>query len=144
MGQGLLIIGVLRSHSVRHIWTSNPPDTQTSTMTTHNTHKRQTFMHPVGFHAAIPAYEQPHTHALHRAATANSFIQFSETFYFALLFTLLSTLLYFPYVRTYLLIYSLTHSLPPSLTHSFSHSLTHSLTHSLNYSLHGAESFLRS
>ena len=81
VGQGLLIIGVLRSRSVRHIWTSNPPDAETSTMTTHNTHKRQTFMHLVGFHAAFPANERPHTHALDSAATGNGFIQFSETYF---------------------------------------------------------------
>jgi hypothetical protein len=38
-------------------------------LTTHNTHKRQTFMPPVGFEPKIPASERPQTHALDRAAT---------------------------------------------------------------------------
>ena len=32
-------------------------------LTTHNTHKRQTSKHPAGFEPAIPASEQPQTHA---------------------------------------------------------------------------------
>jgi len=38
-------------------------------LTTHNTHKRQTFMPSAGFEPAIPASQRPHTHALDRAAT---------------------------------------------------------------------------
>jgi hypothetical protein len=38
-------------------------------LTTHNTHKRQTSMPPVGFEPAIPASERPQTHILDRAAT---------------------------------------------------------------------------
>jgi hypothetical protein len=38
-------------------------------LTTHNTHKKQTSMPPVGFEPAIPASERPQTHALDRAAT---------------------------------------------------------------------------
>ena len=38
-------------------------------LTTHNTHKRQTSMPPAGFEPAIPAREQPQTHALDRAVT---------------------------------------------------------------------------
>ena len=38
-------------------------------LTKHNTHNRQTSMLPVGFEPAIPASEQPQTHALNRAAT---------------------------------------------------------------------------
>ena len=38
-------------------------------LTTHNTHKRQTSMPPVGFEPSIPAYERPQTHATDRAAT---------------------------------------------------------------------------
>ena len=37
--------------------------------TTHKTHKRLTPMSPPGFETAIPASEQPQTHALYRAAT---------------------------------------------------------------------------
>ena len=38
-------------------------------LTTHNNHQRQTFMSPVGFEPAVPAYERPQTHALDSAAT---------------------------------------------------------------------------
>jgi len=38
-------------------------------LTTHNIHKKQTSMPPVGFEPAIPASERPQTHALDRAAT---------------------------------------------------------------------------
>ena len=38
-------------------------------MTTHNTHNRQTPMHPVGFETKISAGERPKTYALDRAAT---------------------------------------------------------------------------
>jgi hypothetical protein len=38
-------------------------------ITTHNTHKRQTSMSPVGFEPAIPASARPQTHALDHAAT---------------------------------------------------------------------------
>ena len=37
--------------------------------TTHSTRKRLTPMSPPGFEAAIPASEQPQTHALDRVAT---------------------------------------------------------------------------
>jgi hypothetical protein len=36
-------------------------------LTTHNTHKRQTSMHPAGLEPTIPASELPQTHALERA-----------------------------------------------------------------------------
>jgi hypothetical protein len=38
-------------------------------LTTHNTHKRQTFMYPVGFEPAIPSSEWTQTYALGHAAT---------------------------------------------------------------------------
>jgi hypothetical protein len=38
-------------------------------LTTHNTHKRQTYMAPAGFEAAIPTSGRLQTHALDRAAT---------------------------------------------------------------------------
>ena len=37
-------------------------------MTTHNSQKRQTFMHPAGFEPAIPASERLETYAFVRAA----------------------------------------------------------------------------
>jgi hypothetical protein len=37
-------------------------------LTTHNTHKRQTYILPVGFEHSIPASERLHTHALDQAA----------------------------------------------------------------------------
>ena len=39
------------------------------TLTTHNTHMRQTSMPPAGFEPAVPASERPLTHALDRTAT---------------------------------------------------------------------------
>jgi hypothetical protein len=38
-------------------------------LTTHNTHKRKTFMPSAGFEPTIPARERPQTHALDTAAT---------------------------------------------------------------------------
>ena len=38
-------------------------------LTTHNTHKRYTSMHPAEFEPAIPVSERPQTHALDRPAT---------------------------------------------------------------------------
>ena len=38
-------------------------------LTTHNTHKRQASMPPVGFEPSIPASEWPQTHALDSLAT---------------------------------------------------------------------------
>jgi hypothetical protein len=74
LGQGLFIIEASRSHSdtphsVGFLWTRDRPDAETSTCTTHDTHKRQTSMPPTGFEPAIPASERPQTHALDRAAT---------------------------------------------------------------------------
>ena len=42
---------------------------ETSNLTTHNTHNRQTSTPPVGFEPTISAGEQPQTYALDRAAT---------------------------------------------------------------------------
>jgi hypothetical protein len=42
-------------------------------LTTHNTHKIQTSMPPVGFELTISAGERPQTHALVRAATGTGF-----------------------------------------------------------------------
>ena len=57
------------SHSVGLLWTSDQPDAQTSTGTTHNTHDRQTSMPTEEFESTIPASEQPQTHALGRATS---------------------------------------------------------------------------
>jgi len=38
-------------------------------LTTHNTHKRQTSIPPVGFKPTIPVSERPQNHSLDRAAT---------------------------------------------------------------------------
>jgi len=38
-------------------------------LTTHNTNKRETSMHPAGLETAIPVSERPKTHALESAAT---------------------------------------------------------------------------
>jgi hypothetical protein len=67
--QGLLMVEASRSHadtphSVGLLWTSDQPDEETSTYTTHNTHNRQTSMYPAGFEPTIPVSERPQTHAL--------------------------------------------------------------------------------
>jgi hypothetical protein len=74
VGLGLLIVEASRSHSdTQHSvglpWTSDPPLRRDLYLTTHNTHKRQTSMPPVGFEPTIPASERPQTHALDRAAS---------------------------------------------------------------------------
>jgi hypothetical protein len=69
VGQGLLKIEASQSHSdtshsVGLLWTSDQPNAETSTCTSHNIHKRQTSMPGGGFEPAIPAGKQPQTHAL--------------------------------------------------------------------------------
>jgi len=44
-------------------------------LTTHNTHKRQTSMPPVGFEPTISAGERPQTYSLDRAATGTGSLQ---------------------------------------------------------------------
>ena len=56
-------------HSVGLLWTSDRPEAETSTCTTHNTRKRQTTVPPAGFESTIPASERPQTHALDRPAS---------------------------------------------------------------------------
>jgi hypothetical protein len=70
VGQGLLIIEVLRSHSIIYTTLGRTPLDERSArrrdpyLTTHNIHKRQTFMTPAGFEPTIPESEWPKTHAL--------------------------------------------------------------------------------
>ena len=79
MGQGLLIIEVLPSHSVIHTTLGNSPLDEESArrrdfyLTTYKTQKRH-HCPPVGFEPAIPASERWQTHALDRAATGIDFI----------------------------------------------------------------------
>ena len=40
-------------------WTSDQPDAETSTYTTHNIHKRKTSLTSAGFEPAVPATERP-------------------------------------------------------------------------------------
>jgi hypothetical protein len=54
------------THSIRHTTLGRIP--LNLYLITHNTHKRQTFMPPVGFEPAIPASERPQTHVLDRNA----------------------------------------------------------------------------
>jgi len=58
-------------HSVEFLWTSDQPDAETSYLSAHNIHERQTFITPAGFEPTIPASERPQTHGLDRAATAH-------------------------------------------------------------------------
>jgi hypothetical protein len=57
------------THSERHPWMIDRPVAETSVCTTHNTHKRQTFIPPTRFETAIPASERLQTHGLDRADT---------------------------------------------------------------------------
>ena len=73
VGQGLLINEDLWHTTLGRI----PLDERSARrrdlyLTTHNTHKRQTSMPPVGFEPTIPASEKPHSDALDRAATGTA------------------------------------------------------------------------
>jgi len=65
-----LIVYVSRSHT--HIqthpagllWTSDQPDAETATYTTHNNQKRRTSTQSARFEHAIPAVERLHTYTL--------------------------------------------------------------------------------
>jgi hypothetical protein len=75
VGQGLLIIEALRSHSGRHTTLGRTPLDEWSARRIalyrkiHNIRKRQTCMPPAGFEPAIPASKRPQTHTLDRATT---------------------------------------------------------------------------
>jgi hypothetical protein len=75
VGQGCLIVEASPSHWIGHAtlgrtsldeWSARRRDLY---LTTHNTHKRQTSMPPVGFEPTIPASERPQTHILDREVT---------------------------------------------------------------------------
>jgi len=67
VGQGLLTIQALQSHSVRHATLGRTPLDECSDrhkdvyLTTHNTYNKQTSISLVGFEPAILASEQPQT-----------------------------------------------------------------------------------
>ena len=72
-----------RSHSRHTTLRSAPLDEWSAQcrdlyLTTHNTHKRQTSMPPVGFETAIPVSERPKSHALDRAATVTDLSKFCK------------------------------------------------------------------
>jgi hypothetical protein len=74
VGQGLLIVDASRSHSdiphsVGLLWTSDQPDTETSTWQHTTFNKRQTSVPSAGIESKIPGIERPQTYALDRAAT---------------------------------------------------------------------------
>ena len=50
-------------------------------LTTHNTHNRQTFMHPVAFEPTISVSERPQTYSLDRAATGTGNLRYSVILY---------------------------------------------------------------
>jgi hypothetical protein len=77
VSQGIFIIEVSRSHSDTPHLDECSAQRRGLYLTTHNTHKRKTSMHPAAFEPTIPASERPQTHALDRAATgiaSNSYI----------------------------------------------------------------------
>jgi hypothetical protein len=76
MGLGLLVSSRFHAHThLRHTTLGRTPLDEGPTrrrdlyLTSHNTHKRQTSMPPVGFEPTILVSELPKTHALDRAAT---------------------------------------------------------------------------
>ena len=76
VGQGLVIIEAVRSHSdapqsLGLLWRHDQPDAETSTwQDTTLTTDRHPYPPPAaGFEPAIPRTERPQTHALDRAAT---------------------------------------------------------------------------
>jgi hypothetical protein len=72
MGLGLLVSSRFHDHThLRHTTVGRTPldEDQLVVETTHNTHKRQTSMPPMGFEPTIPVSERPKTHALDRTAT---------------------------------------------------------------------------
>jgi hypothetical protein len=78
--QGFLIIKTPFTITFRHTTRGRTPLDKRSArlrdlyLTTHNTHKRQSYMPPVGFKPTIPASEQFQTCALERAATGIGFV----------------------------------------------------------------------
>ena len=68
------------SNSAGFVWTSDQPDTVTSTQDTRHSnlnarHTHEKDLHaPTGFEPAIPASERSKTHALDRAATRTGFL----------------------------------------------------------------------
>ena len=76
MGLGLLVPLRFHGHTyLRHTTVGRTPLDEGPVrrrdlyLTTHNTHKRQTYMPPVGFEPTILVSELPKTHALDRTAT---------------------------------------------------------------------------
>ena len=59
----------IQTHSVGLPWTCDQPEARGLYPITHNIHKKRISVAPAGFEPAIPASEQPQTHALDRAAT---------------------------------------------------------------------------
>jgi len=74
VGHGLLILEVSRSHTTtdtvgRTLLDESSARRRDLSLTTHNTHNRQTSTPPVGIGPTISAGERPQTCALERAAT---------------------------------------------------------------------------
>jgi len=74
---------LLRSdtHTYTHTLGRTPLDERSARrrdlyLTTNNSHKRQIYMPSPGFEPAIPASDRPQTHALDRAATGTSCLNF--------------------------------------------------------------------
>jgi hypothetical protein len=75
MGLGLLVSSRFHDHTFRHTTLGRTPLDEGPArrrdlyLTSHNTHKRQTYMPPVGFEPTILVSERPKTHASDRTAT---------------------------------------------------------------------------
>jgi hypothetical protein len=65
----------------RLLWTSDEPNAETSTWTTHTTHNRQSSMPPAEFEPTIPASGRAQIHALDRAATGIGTWQYIFSFH---------------------------------------------------------------
>jgi len=60
---------VIYKRSVGLLWKRDQPFAETSTYTSHNILKNQTFMSRAGFEPVIPTVDRPQTYTLDRAAT---------------------------------------------------------------------------
>jgi len=75
-----------RSHSldtpqsVGLLWTTHQPNTETSCLTTHNNHNRQTSLPPAGFKPTIPKSDPPpQVHVLDHVTTGIGFNNYLHT-----------------------------------------------------------------
>ena len=114
LGQDLLLITeASRSHSDTHTHTNTRHDSSRWVngqsqkplyLTTHNTHREETFMFPAGFEHIIPAWELPQTHALDYAATGDQLKELNVINLVNLLIIFVNILIALPFWQSYVVI----------------------------------------